>query len=388
VQRTESIGLLAGGIAHDINNALVPIMVSTDMLESIVVDSSGKKFVSAIRSSAQHGAALVRQLLAFARGSVGQHAELKLQPLLQDFVGFVAQTFPRTVELTLEAPQEPWTVRGDATQLKQVLINLCLNARDAMPNGGRIAIRLENQILDQTAANALRELKAGPHVVMLVTDTGSGMTPAVLDKIFDPFFTTKEVGKGTGLGLAAVHGIVKGHSGTIAVDSTPGKGTTFRIYLPSSPPPAIVEPKEPTATLKASGSGEGILLVEDDHGVRNILTALLTASGYHVLKASSGNDAIAVFNARHDEIALVLTDVMMADGDGFSLIVELRRRNVTIPLIMMSGLAGGGQYEERARRLNVPLLSKPITREILIDAVHSAFASHPVRAFPAVRVGI
>ena len=374
VQRTESIGLLAGGIAHDINNALVPIMVAADMLDTAVQSAENKQMVSAIRTSAQHGAALVRQLLAFARGAVGQHSELNLQSLLQDFVGFVAQTFPRTIELTLESPQQPWSVRGDATQLKQVLINLCLNARDAMPNGGRIAIRLENQMIDQTASKALRELKPGPHVVMLVTDSGTGMAPAVLDKIFDPFFTTKELGKGTGLGLAAVRGIVKGHSGTIEVESTPAKGTTFRIYLPASSPPPAPQSIQPTANPKHAGRGECVLLVDDEPSVRNILTALLTASGYRVIKASSGKEALALFSTRGDEVALVLTDVMMADGDGFSVVSELRRQNVKIPMLMMSGLAGGGQYEDRAKRLGVPLMSKPITRDTLVRAVSEALA--------------
>jgi len=374
VQRTESIGLLAGGIAHDINNTLVPIMAATDMLDSLVADADGKQYVSAIRTSAQHGAALVRQLLAFARGAVGQHTDLKLQPLLQDFVGFVAQTFPRGVELTLESPQQPWTVRGDATQLKQVLINLCLNARDAMPNGGRIAIRLENQILDEETAKNLREVKPGAHVILLVTDSGTGMPPAVLDKIFDPFFTTKELGKGTGLGLAAVRGIVKGHNGTIAVESTQGKGTTFRIYLPASPHAAPAEPTESTKA-KATGTGECILLVDDEPAVRNILTALLTASGYRVVKACSGSEALTVYNSKPNDIALILTDVMMADGDGFSIVSELRSKNVQIPLLMMSGLAGGGQYEERAKRFGVRLLSKPITRDALIKAVTSALSA-------------
>jgi len=207
-----------------------------------------------------------------------------------------------------------------------------------------------------------------------VTDTGSGMEPAVLDKIFDPFFTTKELGKGTGLGLAAVRGIVKGHGGTIAVESTPGRGTTFRIYLPALPPSAPMERRPPAATSRIRGSGEGILLVDDEPGVRNILTALLSASGYNVLKASSGSEALAVYNARREEIALVLTDVTMADGDGFMLVDELRNRNVKIPLLMMSGLAGGGQYEERARRLDVPMLAKPITRDSLVATVHSALA--------------
>ena len=375
VQRTESIGLLAGGVAHDINNALVPIMVATDMLESVVTDPHGKQFVGAIRTSAQHGAALVRQLLAFARGAVGQHTELTLPPLVNDFISFVAQTFPRTVEVTPEAAPDIWSVRGDATQLKQVLINLCLNARDAMPNGGRITIRLENKVLTAEEARDLRELKAGPYVILHVMDTGMGMAPAVVDKIFDPFFTTKEVGKGTGLGLAAVRGIVKGHGGSIAVDSSPGRGTTFRIYLPALSLGRPPEQAEPAREQKMRGMGEGILLVDDETGVRNILTALLTASGYQVLKASSGREALEVFTARSSEIAVVLTDVMMANGDGFSLVESLHAQKAHVPILMMSGLAGGGHYEERAKRLGVPLLSKPVTRETLIRSVHRALES-------------
>lgn len=374
VQRTESIGLLAGGIAHDINNALVPIMASAEMLETIVADPDAKEYLSSIRSSAQHGAALVRQLLAFARGAVGQHAELNLQSLLEDFVGFVSQTFPRNVELMLNPSPEPWTVRGDATQLKQVMINLCINARDAMPQGGRITIRLENQLLEANAVKGLREIRPGPFVVLHVTDTGSGMEPAVLNKIFDPFFTTKEIGKGTGLGLAAVHGIVKGHAGTIAVESTPGAGTTFRIYLPAVPRPATAEPKEPLAKPKLRGNGETILLVDDEPGVLNILTALLSSGGYQVLKATSGKGAISIFNQHRNVVSLVLTDVTMTDGDGFTLVTELRNQKVKIPVMMMSGLAGGGQYEDRAKRHDVRLLSKPISRTALIEAVSSALA--------------
>ena len=374
VQRTESIGLLAGGIAHDINNTLVPIMASADMLETLTSEPDAKQYVNAIRSSAQHGAALVRQLLAFARGAVGQHSEINPQTLLQEFVGFVSQTFPRNIELSLNTVVDPWSVRGDATQLKQVLINLCLNARDAMSQGGRITIRLENQTLEANATTVLRELKPGPYVVLFITDTGSGMEPAVLNKIFDPFFTTKEMGKGTGLGLAAVHGILKGHSGTIAVDSAPGAGTTFRIYLPAVPRTYQPQVRDPAAKLKLAGSGESILLVDDEPGVLNILTALLTTSGYHVLKATSGCGALSVYSEHSNQISLVLTDVTMADGDGFTLITELRNQNVKIPLMMMSGLAGGGQYEERAKLLGVRLLSKPITRAALIEAVTAALA--------------
>jgi PAS domain S-box-containing protein len=374
VQRTESIGLLAGGIAHDINNALVPIIVATDLLGPAISDPEGTQFLAAIRSSAQHGADLVRQLLAFARGAVGQQTELSIGALLEDFRIFVTQTFPRNVTVNVDVPADPWPVLADATQLKQVLMNLCINARDAMPDGGIISIRLETVRLDGNAAAALREVSAGPHVVITVKDTGAGMSPAVLEKIFDPFFTTKEVGKGTGLGLAAVRGIVKGHHGTITVESQPRHGTTFQIYLPALPRVTTVDTPHARADTSPQGEGQGILLVDDDPFVRDILASLLSTSGYRVLKASSGNEALALFHSHGPEIALVLTDVMMSDGDGFALVGDLRRRNYSVPIVVMSGMAGAGEYEDKARGHNVPLLAKPITRDALAKAVQKALA--------------
>jgi two-component system cell cycle sensor histidine kinase/response regulator CckA len=320
---------------------------------------------------------LVRQLLAFARGAVGQQSEISLGALLEDFRIFITQTFPRNVVVKTELPADPWPVLGDATQLKQVLMNLCINARDAMPDGGVITIRLATVQLDDSSAAALREVNAGPHVVITVKDTGVGMPPAVLEKIFDPFFTTKELGKGTGLGLAAVRGIVKGHHGTITVESQPRRGTTFQIYLPATPKKVALEsPRPPKKTEETSplGNGQGILLVDDDPFVRDILTSLLSANGYHVLKASSGNEALSLFHSHGPEIALVLTDVMMSDGDGFALVGDLRRRNYNVPILVMSGMAGAGHYEEKAQRYKVPLLAKPITRETLMNAVQKALA--------------
>jgi PAS domain S-box-containing protein len=380
VQRTESIGLLAGGVAHDLNNALVPILVSADLIEPMITDPDGKQFVAAIRTSAQHGADLVRQLLAFARGAAGQQSDLSLRSLLNDFTAFLIQTFPRNVAVTLELARDPWHVRGDATQLKQVLMNLCINSRDAMPDGGTIAIRQSNINLDPAAAAALHEVSGGPHVAITVEDTGTGMPPAVLAKIFDPFFTTKEVGKGTGLGLAAVRGIIKGHQGTLTVESEPRRGTTFRIYLPAIASSSNSTSPIPTRSASLQGNGQCILLVDDDPVVRDILCTLLQTSGYRVLKASSGNEALALFHNHGPEISLVLTDVMMSDGDGFALVGDLRRRNYRVPILVMSGMAGAGTYEEKALKWKVPLLAKPITRDSLIKAVQKALATVPAGA--------
>jgi PAS domain S-box-containing protein len=378
VQRMESIGLLAGGVAHDINNVLVPILSSTELLETMVKDAESKRYLSSIRSSAQHGAALVRQLLAFARGAVGQQAELALRPLLEDFIGFVTQAFPASVSVSLALDDEPWPVLGDATQLKQVLVNLCINARDAMPAGGSITIRARNVLLNESDAVTLREVKPGAHVLIEVSDTGTGMPSGVIEKIFDPFFTTKELGKGTGLGLAAVRGIVKGHRGTISVESRPEQGSTFRIYLPALVTEPVAPPPEEAAT-PARGSGQSILLVDDEAWVRDILCSLLMASGYRVHKAASPPEALKLFRDLQSEIALVLTDVMMADGDGFALATELRQLSPKLPIMVMSGMAGAGTYDEKAAALGVPLLAKPITRDALITAVQSALGAQVSR---------
>ena len=373
VQRAESIGLLAGGVAHDINNVLVPILSATEMLEPMISDPDGRQFIAAVRSSAQHGAALVRQLLAFARGAVGQSTEIALPPLLEDFAGFVRQMFPRSISLTLNLAEDLWPIRGDAVQLKQVLINLCLNSRDAMPEGGQIEVSAKNHTVDEIEASALHEIKAGPYIEISVRDTGTGMPPSVTERIFDPFFTTKGLGKGTGLGLAAVRGIVKGHEGTIRVESQPGVGTCFRILLPATPR-AVTPPASAKPVAASRGQGQGILLVDDEDSVRDILSSLLVAGGYRVFKASSAKQAFAAFREHASEISLVLTDVMMNDGDGFSIVSELRKQSPHLPILVMSGMAGSGHYDEKARQCGVPLLAKPITRAALIQAVQNALA--------------
>ncbi len=377
VQRTESIGLLAGGVAHDINNVLVPILTASDLIEPTLTTPEDRQLVATIRSSAQHGAELIRQLLAFARGAVGQQTEIDVAPVLRDFAGFATQMLPRNIVVALEVPPHLRRVMGDAVQLKQVLVNLCLNARDAMPDGGAITVQAANCDLDETDATALREVKPGPHIVISVTDTGSGMSAEVLDRVFDPFFTTKEVGKGTGLGLAAVRGIVKGHNGTITVDSRLDEGTTFRLYLPALPDADPAHAPALPTTAPARGSGQRILLVDDEPSVREILRTLLVASGYEVIEASSGQEALAAYEDRSDTIALVLTDVMMSDGDGFTMAAALRKKNETLPIVVMSGMAAAGQYDDIAKKLRCPLLAKPITRQTLVEAVQRALTAAP-----------
>jgi signal transduction histidine kinase len=234
-QRHESIGLLAAGLAHDLSNALAPVLMSAEQLGAVGTDGHAK-LVATIKTGAQHCAALVRQLLVFARGAHGRHIDLDLRVLVNDFASFIRSTLPGNVRLEIEVRQEPELVRADATQLQQVLMNLCINARDAMPEGGRIALVLDRMNFDcgkdRRAADS--ENPTGAYAVLSVIDAGGGIPRDIIERIFDPFFTTKEPGKGTGLGLSITQGIVKAHGGFVAVESEPGQGAAFRIFLPAS----------------------------------------------------------------------------------------------------------------------------------------------------------
>ncbi|HRI82246.1 MAG TPA: ATP-binding protein, partial [Opitutaceae bacterium] len=232
-ERLDSIGMLAGGIAHDLNNALAPVLMAAELLR-MRLTGPDLRIVDNIETSAQHGAALVRQLLAFARGTESRHTEIEVEELIHDVGKLIRSTLSRTIELEVGSQPSLRRVCADSTKLKQVLVNLCLNARDAMPQGGRIEIRAENVRLDASQARAHPGAEAGPHVRIGVRDNGSGIPPAVIDRIFDPFFTTKPVGKGTGLGLSMVAGIIKSHGGFLNVESQPGQGALFEIFLPAT----------------------------------------------------------------------------------------------------------------------------------------------------------
>jgi CheY-like chemotaxis protein len=327
-----------------------------------------------IHSSAQYAAALVQQLLAFSRGQEGQKAELSIRVMLREVVGFLSQTLPSTVKISLSLSEMPWLVYGDATQLKQVLVNLCMNARDAMPNGGAITITSSNTVLSAADAKILREIGPGKYVMIEVTDTGTGIPEEHFHKIFDPFFTTKDVGKGIGLGLAAVRGIVKGHHGSIIAESNYGFGATFRLYLPTSDLPTGPSRNGSETDTVRNGDGECILLVDDDASLREIMGTMLTSSGYRVLKAVSGNDALAIMKRHRDEIALVLTDITMSDMDGFTLIESLHSQKTYPPILAISGMTGCEHFDERAIELNVTLLAKPVSRETLLTSISAALA--------------
>jgi signal transduction histidine kinase/DNA-binding response OmpR family regulator len=337
-QRMDSIGTLAGGIAHDLNNVLAPIMMSLAVLKLQATDKLSRETLEIISASAQHGADLVKQVLSFAKGVEGQRVEVQIKPLIRDVEKIANETFLKNIQVRTIIPKAIWTVIGDATQLRQVLLNLCVNARDAMPYGGILTLSTENMHADEHYAGLHPEARPGPYVLIQVEDNGTGISVDIIEKIFDPFFTTKEIGKSTGLGLSTTQAIVKSHGGFIQVHSEPEKGTKFKVYLPAQTESFIEIPPDTLETLPR-GNGELILVVDDEESVRLITKKTLETFGYRVILADDGVEAVSIFSSRHAEIAVVLTDMMMPVMDGPAAIQVLRRIKPDVRIIGASGLS-------------------------------------------------
>ena len=363
-QRMESIGTLAAGIAHDLNNVLAPIMMSIDLLRLRTTDRVSRDTLALISSSAKRGAEMVSQMLCFGRGMEGERVAIDTASLLRELASFVNETFPKNIDFKVAPGPAPWSINGDATQLYQVMLNLCVNARDAMPEGGPITISVANASIDEEVAVGLG-VKTRRFVLFQIEDAGSGIPQTIIDKIFDPFFTTKEVGKGTGLGLSTSLGIVKSHGGFLRVDSEPGRGTCFKVYLPAE----AEEGRDATAVTQDElpcGGGEVILVVDDESSIRKITRQTLEAFGYRVLTADNGSDALAVFELNRADIAVVLTDMVMPVMDGPALIQILRHIAPEVPIIAASGI-GASSYEARAAGAGVEyFVPKPYTAEKLL----------------------
>ena len=375
-QRLESIGTLASGIAHDLNNILSPILMAVAILRRTFDNPEDEKMLNIVESSAERGAGIVKQVLTFARGAEGERVLIQPKHLVSELSKIMAQTFPRNIDIQTNLPTDLWTVMGDANQLHQVLLNLCVNARDAMgADGGTLTVVAENMGIDEHFASMNPGAQLGWHVALRVSDTGSGMSPETMDKIFDPFFTTKELGKGTGLGLATVIGIVKGHGGFLNVQSQLGVGTTFSVYLPASRD-AEVAKKEDEAAV-ARGKGELVLVVDDEAPIREALVGTLAAHGYRVFTAEDGTDALALYFQRKSEIAVVLTDLAMGQMDGIALVRALRKIDPAARVIVSSGHF---QKENLAvlNGLGVKvLLEKPYTADKLLRAVRKVLEPAP-----------
>ncbi len=374
-QRMESIGTLAGGIAHDLNNALGPIILSLDLLRMKFPDHASQELLAIVDASAQRGADMVRQVLSFARGVEGRRMNVQVKHLIREIEKTAHDTFPKNIQVRTIISPDLWTVLGDPTQLHQVLLNLCVNARDAMPQGGALTLSAENILFDAHYAGLSwnAEARPGPYVLIQVVDTGTGMPPETIEKIFDPFFTTKDLGKGTGLGLSTSLAILKSHGGFIRVYSEMEKGTKFCAYLPAQ----TESSPEVAAQLAAEmprGNGELILVVDDEAAVRQITQQTLEAFGYCVVLAADGADAVAIYAQQGPEIAAVLTDMMMPIMDGPASIQVLRRMNPDVQIIGVSGLAVSVGSDdgnvERAASLGIKhFLPKPYTAETLLQVL-------------------
>ncbi|MBD1805263.1 response regulator [Microcoleus sp. FACHB-SPT15] len=373
-QRMESIGTLASGIAHDLNNVLTPILMTAQLLEAEPQEERYQRLLPVLVANAKRGANLVKQVLSFAKGLEGKFTILQVKHLISEIRQIIKETFPKSIEIRTDIPQTLWTVSGDATQLHQVLMNLCVNARDAMPDGGRLSICAENQLIDRSYAQMHLDAQVGSYIVVTVTDTGIGIPPEILDRIFEPFFTTKELGKGTGLGLSTVMGIIKSHNGFINVSSIIGKGTEFKVYIPA------IESTE-TEVLEDTelpiGHEELILVVDDEVAIREITKTSLEAYNYKVMTACDGIEAVALYAEHRDEISVVLTDMMMPSMDGLTTIRTLRKINPQVKIIAISGLASSDKLAAVIGTGVKTFLSKPFTTQELLKTLDGLLHYNP-----------
>ncbi len=373
-QRMEGIGTLATGMAHDLNNILAPILISAGTLRWELSAEEREDAIQHIEASVKRGAEIIRQVLTFGRGVAGERVPINPAELIQDISHIVAETFPKDITSEFQTKEGLWTIMGDKTQLHQVLLNLAINARDAMPKGGKLSVVMQNILVDGNFAALHAPARQGPYVLLDVTDTGCGISPADMERIFDPFFTTKEFGKGTGLGLSTVLGIVKSHHGFVTVESVVRQGTTFKVYLPASREPAKAEITICNKTLPR-GRGEAVLLVDDEVDIATVNKRILEKHGYQVQVANDGREALQAVVSATNPFALVITDLMMPGMDGTALIRSLRETNPTIRVIASSGLESGTRAAELQELGVTTFLPKPYTADKLLVAMREVLGA-------------
>ena len=365
-QRLESIGTLASGIAHDLNNVLAPILMTVQLLQQKLKDQQSQKWLNILETNAKRGAELVKQVLSFARGMAGDRKILQVAHLILEVEKVAKHTFSKSIEIQVDtSAQKLWPILGDPTQLQQVLMNLCVNAQDAMPNGGTLSIVAENLWIDEPYTKFNIEAKVGSYIVLTVSDTGIGIPEETLERIFDPFFTTKAIDKGTGLGLSTVMGIVKSYGGFINVHSQVGKGTQFKIYLPALEKTEIQTPQNRSDALPV-GNGELILVADDETSIREIIKTLLEAFKYRVLLANDGIEAIALYAQHKEEISVVLLDLMMPSLDSSTTIRTLHKMNPQVKIIASSGLMSNHEIIQTLDNSVEAFLQKPYTSDDLL----------------------
>ncbi len=361
-QRLESLGTLAGGIAHDLNNILTPIMLSIEMLKALTTDEGGLKVLEAMKISAERGSDLVSQVLTFSRSEEGSTIDLQPLPFLKQIVKMARETFPRDVSVSFVQNPTLWKVRADPTRLEQAFLNLTVNARDAMTQGGLLTIVAENILLETTGK---------PFVSIKFIDNGEGIPPENLERIFDPFFTTKDLGKGTGLGLSTAQSIIQQHGGSISVQSVPGHGAEFQILLPAIVDILVPGISEPIPS-HIHGKGETILVVDDEPSVREVAHRTLQAFGYRTLIAMDGAEAVEIYRAHQNEIALVFTDIMMPILNGIDASKAMFALNPKVKIIAASGLNARADLPEPFVSRLKNFLTKPYSSKTMLVAVREA----------------
>lgn len=356
---------MVGGVAHDLNNVLGHVLMAAELLQTMPVGPEVHNLAEGMLRSARHGAALVHQLLNFARGEVESPAPLEIEPFLHEFVNLVSQSLGPDIRVRLEVGCPAQKIRADHTQLNQVLMNLCLNARDAMPRGGEICLGVRRMRLDDVAARSLSEGRAGDFLVLSVSDNGVGIPAADLGRIFEPFFSTKETGRGTGLGLSTVRGIVRGHGGFVTVSSEMNRGTTFAIHLPVA-----------NETATAGAADPDILLVDDDEMVCETLALLLKGSGYRVHAATEAAAALGWCRQQQPRLRLLITDLKMPGATGLELLAALQPGQPALRCIVLTG-AASPEDQVAINRAGARLLRKPVTRGTLLNTVEAVLATRP-----------
>jgi PAS domain S-box-containing protein len=372
-QRLDSIGTLAGGIAHDLNNVLSPIMMGMSFLRDRVSDRESREIIDTMATSAQRGAEMVSQVLSFARGQEGRRVEIRAAELIAEVVRIARDTLPKTIEILTPVDPDLPSILGDPTQCHQVLLNLCVNARDAMPNGGQLRLSAATETI-APHHELPSALTPGRYLVIRVEDTGTGIPAQLLDRIFDPFFTTKEAGKGTGLGLSTSQTIVRNHGGHIRVFSEPGRGSRFHVYFPVAPAPAAAAPVE--ARLAApKGAGQTLLIVDDEDAVRRVLSRTLERAGYQVLQAANGKEALTIYSNVGSSIAAVIIDMTMPVLGGMPTMRELVKINPDVRIIAASGIHDNEAAAKSIGAQVKQFLGKPFNSDRLLRAVATAVAN-------------
>ncbi|MEH1965580.1 PAS domain S-box protein [Nostoc sp.] len=371
-QRLESLGTLASGIAHDLNNILTPIMAAAQLVQGKFFQDEERsgQLLALVESNAKRGAALVKQVLSFARGYKGERTIIQVEYLISEIIQIAQQTFPKSIEFSTVISENIWAIAGDSTQLHQVLMNLVVNARDALPDGGNIKISAENKFIDEAYTKMNLDAKVGHYIVITVADNGIGIPPEILDRIFEPFFTTKEINTGTGLGLSTVLGIIRSHDGFIKVSSNVGRGSKFDLFLPAVQATQAFKIEEMDLL---PGEGELILVVDDEAQIREVATIILENHNYKILAASNGIEAIALYAQHKHQINAVLMDIMMPEMDGITAIRTLQKMNKQVQVIACSGLNSMEVFAQAADANVQAFLSKPYTAKELLNSLHNLF---------------